>query len=204
MKNDNKAMTWNDVKLYQFLKLKDYLKIEDEAERMLSIAELMFGEEVTDLPLAEFNKKFKELKFLEEPPKTVVPPKKLTINDHKYHLDCMLGNITTAQYIDYINHCKTNDLCKMLSVFVVPDGHKYNDGYDMEEVMNDINMMPVTMVNSISVFMLRQLQLFIRIFHKSSEKKIRRMQLPKKEKEAMIAMMDKAVGIVSLESYPVY
>ena len=200
MKNiDNKeVMTWNDVKLYQFLKLKDYLKIEDEAERMICIAELMFGDSVTDLSISDFNEKFRGLKFMEEPPTPSVPPKKVTVNGNKYYLDCMLGNITTAQYIDYINHCKTGELRKMLSVFVIPEGHKYNDGYDMEEVMKDIDLMPITTVNSISVFMSRQLQLFIQIFHKSSEKKIRKMQLPKEEKKKLIEMMDKAVGIVSL------
>ena len=40
-------MKWNDVTLNQFLELQQIMNIEDDTDKMLSIAELFFGEEKT-------------------------------------------------------------------------------------------------------------------------------------------------------------
>ena len=99
-------MKWNDVTLNQFLELQQIMNIEDDTDKMLSIAELFFGEDVTTLPLPEFNKKMKELDFLqtEVPNNHIV--KKVTINGHDYTIDALLGHISTAQYVDFTNYMK--------------------------------------------------------------------------------------------------
>ena len=66
MSNKDKQMTWYDVTLYQFEKLQDLLKIENEEERLFAIAELLLGEEVTNLPISEFVSATKQLSFLSD------------------------------------------------------------------------------------------------------------------------------------------
>lgn len=198
----NKKMNWYDVKLYQFEKLQEITKIDNEEERLIAIAELLLGEEVTDLPLKDFNEACKQLSFLkEEVPCNSVPPKKVEINGRKYYIDSLLGNITTTQYIDYTNHAKEGSLSKMLSVFIIPEGHKYNDGYDMLQVFSDIDYLPIPIINSIAFFFERQLNKFIEIFQSSSIKKIKKLKFPKETKEKMIEVVKRLVNLVLSHSY---
>lgn len=199
-KNQDK-MTWNDVTLEQFNRLQELVQIEDETERVVAIAEYFLGEDITDLPLAEFKEKVKTLSFLTEPIPEIRLPKKLTINGRKYHMDCLLGNVNTSQYIDYTNHSKTNELNKMMSVFIIPDGHKYNDGYDMVEVMNDINNIPITIVNAAAFFFGKQFATFMKIFQRYSIKEIKKTNLPKAEKERLTEIVENSVD---LALYPLF
>lgn len=58
---EQKIMTWNDITYRQLLDIREASNIEDENERVYGIMEAIFGEDVLDLPLKEFNEKCKEL-----------------------------------------------------------------------------------------------------------------------------------------------
>lgn len=188
-------MKWSDVKLWQFNKLQELSKIENEEERMIEVAEVLLGENVLDLSVAEFAKKMKELNFLKEPIPSNVPPKKITINGVKYYIDCLLGNLTTAQYVDYTNHCKTMDMCKMLSVFVIPEGHKYNDGYNIMKVMKDIEEFPITVVNDMAFFFGKHYSVFMRTLQSYSEKQIKKTKMPKEIEKNLLKMVENSVDL---------
>ncbi len=197
-----KKMTWYDVTLNQFDRLQDTFNIEDETERIITIAEILLGDEITNLPLPEFNEQVKQLDFLkEEIPTKNHPPKNLEINGRKYTMDCLLGNVSTAQYVDYTNHCNVDkpDMAKILSVFIIPEGHKYNDGYDMLQVVNDINSLPIPIVNSTAFFFGKQFSEFMRIFQRYSTKQIKKTKLPKAEKNRLIRILKNSLD---LASYP--
>lgn len=190
-------MKWNDVTLNQFLELQQIMNIEDDTDKMLSIAELFFGEDVTTLPLPEFNKKMKELDFLqtEVPNNHIV--KKVTINGHDYTIDALLGHISTAQYVDFTNYMKEeNKIAEVLSVFFIPKGHKYNDGYDMEEVIRDMGSLPVDIAMSESFFFSRQFAQFIKIFRSYSIKQLKKTNLPKDVKENLTKVVENSVDLV--------
>lgn len=201
--NKNK-INWYDITLLQFKKIQEAITVEDEQEKIIALMQAVFGDSIIDLPITEFNAKVKELDFLKAPIPDSVPPKKLEINGRKYYTDCLLGNITTAQYVDYVNHSKTGDLEKILSVFIIPDGHKYNDGYDMLQVMNDINDLSIVAANNISFFFVRQFHKFTQIFLSYSTKKIKKMKLPKETKKKLIetitTSMDLALSPLYLDS----
>lgn len=198
-KNMNKysKLNWYNVNLNQFILLQDVFKIEDDTEKMISVAEIILGNDVTNLPLKEFNEQMKRLEFLKEEIPSVVPPKKFEINGKKYFMDCLLGNMTTAQYVDFNNHSNTGDFAKMLSVFIIPEGHKYNDGYDMLEVINDIGMLPIPIANSTAFFFGRQFSIFMKIFQRYSAKQIKKTNLPKEVKENMIKIMKDSVNLIT-------
>lgn len=198
-KNMNKysKLNWYNVNLNQFILLQDVFKIEDDTEKMISVAEIILGNDVTNLPLKEFNEQMKRLEFLKEEIPTSVPPKKFEINGKKYFIDCLLGDMTTAQYVDFNNHSNTGDFAKMLSVFVIPEGHKYNDGYDMLEVINDIGMLPIPIANSTAFFFGRQFSVFMKIFQRYSAKQIKKTNLPKEVKENMIKIMKDSVNLIT-------
>ena len=192
----NKKLDWYDVTLLQFNKLQEILEVEDDLERVVLVSELILGDKITDLPLKEYNEAVKKLDFLKEPIPDKNPPHKIEVNGRKYYLDCLLGNVTTAQYIDYINHAKDNDIAKMLSVFMIPVGHKYNDGYDMMQVINDINDIPIPVVNSAAFFFGRQFSKFMQIFQSYSIKEIKETNLPNEIKKNMIKIVKNSVDLV--------
>jgi hypothetical protein len=196
-----KNMTWYDVTLYQFNEIEKAVKIEDDTERVFRLAEIVYGEDVTNLPLKDFNVKVKQLAFLKDEIPNKIPPKKIEVNGRKYFLDCLLGNVTTAQYVDFTNQSNTGDLSKMLSVFVIPEGHKYNDGYDMLQVMDDINSLPIPIVNSIAFFFAKQFNKFMEIFQSYSIKQIQKMKLPKETKANMIKAVKDSMD---LALFPLY
>lgn len=187
-KKENKK-SWYDVTLAQFNALQEINNIEDETERMFQMAEVIFGQDVSDMPLPEFAKKVGELTFLQEEVPIITLPKKIVINDRKYYIDCLLGHITTAQYVDYQNHSVTGEFNKMLSVFIIPSGHTYNDGYDMLQVMNDLLDLPVPIAYSAAFFFAKQFKLFMKIFRRYSIKQLKKTNLTKEEKEAIEKMV---------------
>lgn len=190
-------MKWNDVTLSQFLELQEINKIEDETDKILSLAELFFGEEVTSLSLPEFNKKMRVLDFLKDEIPTNHIVKKVVVNKHEYTIDAVLGHMSTAQYVDFINFSKDeSNIHKTLAVFFIPKGHKYNDGYDMEQVFEDMLSLPVDIVMSESFFFKRQFALFIKIFQSYSKRTMKKTNLPKEMKNNLTEVVDKSVGLL--------
>ena len=196
-------LTWSDIKYRTLLDIREAANIEDENERVYAIMEAVFGEDVLDLPLKDFNEKCKELQFLQKEIPNDLHVKDIKVNGREYYFDGLLGKITTAQYIDFQNYQKNNDEQKSFSVFIIPKGHKYNDGYDMDQVFKDILDMPVPILFSASFFFSRQFELFIRIFRRYSIKQMKKLGLPKEAIENMkkVVNLSTEMMLTPLESY---
>ena len=199
-------LTWNDIKYRTLLDIREAANIEDENERVYAIMEAVFGEDVLDLPLKDFNEKCKELQFLQKEIPNDLHVKDIKVNGREYYFDGLLGKITTAQYIDFQNYQKNNDEQKVFSVFIIPNGHKYNDGYDMEQVFNDILDIPVPVLFSASFFFSRQFELFIRIFRRYSIKQMKKLGLPKEAMENLekVVNLSTTMILAPLESFRSY
>ena len=196
-------LNWSNIKYRTLLDIKEAANIEDENERVYAIMEAVFGEDVLDLPLKDFNEKCKELQFLQKEIPNDLHVKDIKVNGREYYFDGLLGKITTAQYIDFQNYQKNNDEQKSFSVFIIPKGHKYNDGYDMEQVFNDILDIPVPVLFSASFFFSRQFELFIRIFRRYSIKQMKKLGLPKEAIENMkkVVNLSTEMMLTPLESF---
>ena len=201
--NTKHMLTWSNIKYRTLLDIKEAANIEDENERVFAIMEAVFGEDVLDLPLKDFNEKCKELQFLQKEIPNDLHVKDIKVNGREYYFDGLLGKITTAQYIDFQNYQKNNDEQKSFSVFIIPKGHKYNDGYDMEQVFNDILDVPVPILFSASFFFSRQFELFIRIFRRYSIKQMKKLGLPKEAMENLekVVNLSTEMMLTPLESY---
>ena len=100
-------------------------------------------EEIELLPVTEFQKLLPHIDFLTTEPETHTHKFEYEVNGRQYDFRGEFYNITTAQYIDYRSYMdeELKDITKLMSVFLIPKGHEYNDGYDMEQVRNDIGDM---------------------------------------------------------------
>ena len=201
--NTKHMLKWSDIKYRTLLDIREASNIEDENERVYAIMEAVFGEDVLDLPLKDFNEKCKELQFLQKEIPNDLHVKDIKVNGREYYFDGLLGKITTAQYIDFQNYQKNEDEQKSFSVFIIPKGHKYNDGYDMDQVFKDILDMPVPVLFSASFFFSRQFELFIRIFRRYSIKQMKKLGLPKEAMENLekVVNLSTTMMLTPLESY---
>ena len=201
--NTKQMLTWANIKYRTLLDIREASNIKDENERVYAIMEAVFGEDVLDLPLKDFNEKCKELQFLQKEIPNDLHVKDIKVNGREYYFDGLLGKITTAQYIDFQNYQKNEDEQKSFSVFIIPKGHKYNDGYDMEQVFNDILDIPVPVLFSASFFFSRQFELFIRIFRRYSIKQMKKLGLPKEAMENLekVVNLSTEMMLTPLESY---
>ena len=189
-------MNWTDITYRQLLDIREAANIKDDNERVYAIMEVVFGESVLDLDLKNFAMKCKEIEFLQKEIPNDLHIKDIKVNGREYYFDGLLGNITTAQYIDFQNYQKNNDEYKTFSVFIIPKGHKYNDGYDMDQVFNDILDIPVPVLFSASFFFSRQFELFIKIFRRYSIKQMKKLGLPTEAMENLEKVVNLSTEMV--------
>lgn len=201
--NTKRMLTWANITYRQLLDIREASNIEDENERVYAIMEAVFSESVLDLDLKNFALKCKEIEFLQKEIPNDLHVKDIKVNGREYYFDGLLGNITTAQYIDFQNYQKNNDEYKTFSVFIIPKGHKYNDGYDMDQVFNDILDIPVPVLFSASFFFSRQFELFIKIFRRYSIKQMKKLGLPKEAMENLekVVNLSTEMMLTPLESF---
>ena len=201
--NTKHMLTWSNITYRTLLDIREAANIEDENERVYAIMEAVYGEDVLNLPLKDFNEKCKELSFLQKEIPNDLHVKNIKVNGREYYFDGLLGKITTAQYIDFQNYLKNEDEQKTFSVFIIPKGHSYNDGYDMEQVFNDILDVPVPILFSASFFFIRQFELFIKIFRHYSIKQMKKTGLPKEVMENLekVVNLSTQMMLTPLESY---
>ena len=93
--------------------------------------------------------------------------------------------LTTAQYIDFQSYSKDSDYSKMLSVFLVPKGKKYGEGYDALEVINDVSTMPVGEVLGLMGFFIILYRSWSRALLKYSSRILRKAAKREKNQELM-------------------
>lgn len=185
-KKDNE-LTWMDITYRMFKKIQEANEITDAEEKVYAVVQAVYGEQALDLDMRKFVELAKTLKFMNTDIPNDYPLKNhVIVNDREYYFDGMLGEVTTAQYLDFSNYSKAKDELKSFSVFFIPVGHKYNDGYDMLQVFDDLMDFPIPVIISASFFFKRQQELFIKIFQHYSIQKIKKLKLPKRMKEQMI------------------
>lgn len=137
---------WKSVTLEMWEKMNEITQREDEIERVVGFVALfndMTEDEVLALPLDKFKNYVKDLGWMNTPPDIEQPREEYTINGKPYMLTMNFHKLTTAQYIDFQSYSKSDNYSQMLSVFLIPKGCKYNDGYDVMDAINDIRTMPI-------------------------------------------------------------
>lgn len=140
-----KKKSWNDVTIDEFTQIQDSYKDTEmtDEDRTLNLVYLLTDEDPMEMPFTEFQKVLKELQFIKSEVPANPLKKRYELNGKKYRLMQAIDKISTAQYIDYTTYLKNMeddiDYVNILSVFILPeDSVKYNDGYDLETVKNDI------------------------------------------------------------------
>lgn len=199
---DMEKKTWHNITLGQFKELTAITEVKDEY-MMCNIIDLVYGTDSSNMQLSEFNEYLDAVAFMNEDIKPVKKlPDRVTLNGRTYDTGCNLTEVSVAQYIDYQNYCKREKVSynDLLSVIVIPEGRRYNDGYNMTEVKADMDQMPIDLVVSICFFLTRQYQLFTETFQTCLKEKLRTMKIPEKEKQKALELLD-SLDFSNLESF---
>lgn len=163
---------WNNLPLGEYLEI---LKVaadeqtEDIEKQVSYIAILadMSEEDVLAMAIAEYTKLAEQMQFLLEP----APDYKgkitdrINIGQNRYRLTTDYRQITTAQYIDFNHYARTakDNIVELISVFLIPDGKSYNNGYDILDVQRDIrDGLNVPLANAMVAFFLSRLRISIK------------------------------------------
>ena len=185
-------MKWNNISLAKFVEISK-LDTKDELEYTSNLIKIVFDiADPLSLTIPEFKKYVAELDFIKYEPKLPKLQLIYNINGRKYVFKGNVFTITAAQFYDWRGFVKQKpiDYAQCMSVFFVPEGHKYNDGYDMEEVISDINDMPCTDALKMFDFFVQGLQVSHTILLDYLKREFKKMTLQPEQKEAIEKMME--------------
>ena len=194
-------MSYKDITIKMFLQIQDIIKDDEtpDSEKEILIANAIYGTDITELPIIEYKKKMIDLKFLNEKPKDEKLASNYTINGTKYKSSADLASIQANQFIDFQNYAKKEDMIGCISCFFIPEGHKYNDGYDMLKVKEDVGDLPITTGNALAFFFKSQYITLLVLSQRSSLKKMKEVGMSKKKLKEMQEALT-TLGIANLAS----
>ena len=114
---------------------------EDKILRCTALINNIDYDELLNYPLDKTRELIKSVNFLYGEPKKKKLVKNLNLNGKEYYVITDVKDITTAQFIEYnsLMNDVENNLPQLLSLFIIPKGHKYNENYDVKEVVDVIN-----------------------------------------------------------------
>lgn len=143
--------SWKEMKVKHLIQIRDIDKTRNsEDEKNLMVGALLAGMKYDDfiqLPLSKTRTYMEKAQFIRTTkPEKVKARKHYKINGKKYRLDTKIEDLTVAQYIDFqaLDPDSFDErIAELLAVFLIPEGHKYNDGYDIQETVEDIWEMSV-------------------------------------------------------------
>lgn len=184
IKNNWDDITWKEYEQIEQI-LNTDIPSDYKAVHLISVLTGKSVEELEVLPISQFQKFLPALEFLQTEPETHTHQFEYTVNGREYDFRGKIEEITTAQYIDYRAYMseEDKDVIKLMSVFLIPKGHDYNDGYDMEQVKSDIGDMCWLDVRAAAFFFRAWLTAYTLILKSSLQKTLKKTMKGKTLKE---------------------
>ena len=196
-------MNWFNISLKKYIELKDlYLDPElSDEDRLIYQIKILFDIDPLKLKPTELHKYINEMRFLGEKVPKVKLKSTYVLGENTYVLKKDLKDFSVAQWLDWNNFLKEgsdiDNYAKLLSVFFFPDGKDvkdYGEGYDIEQVRNDINnYLSIPDATSIASFFLTYRRASLIASLLSTKRKIMKTPLEKKEKKKIKREMRKLI-----------
>jgi hypothetical protein len=155
--------SFNKLTLGKYAEIREITKDEslDEVDRIVAILSVLTGaseDDILHLPIADFTDLSAKAKFLSADGfQAGRIAKKYKVGEWELIPVTDYRRLETCQYIDFKTYAPDvdNRMVELLSVILVPKGHRYNEGYDILEVQRAIREeMSVTDGVSIAGFFL--------------------------------------------------
>lgn len=137
-------MNWKDITIEKYNQIallqSEGLSEIDLVAAVVAILDGVTTKEVEEMPYALLLLKARSLRFLQKNPIPSIARKSYELAGTKYIPTLNPVELTTAQYIDFQVRAADapEDLAGLLSIILVPEGKKYNEGYSSDDVRNVI------------------------------------------------------------------
>lgn len=207
--------SWRDVTIDEYFNLVDRLSDEGltEYEREVILVSFVMGvteDKVWDMTIGEFKANQLNTAFMKE--FNVARDcnfKTIQLAGEKYDVCTDLHNFTVAQYIDFQTFYaqrkdNTNILASLLACFIIPRGHGYAEGYDVNDLkLKIINGLDILTAEELLFFFLKRYLLLMRAtanYFNWAIRKLKKKGMPTGELEARWEEVKKATldGLRSL------
>lgn len=207
--------SWRDVTIDEYFNLVDRLSDEGltEYEREVILVSFVMGvteDKVWDMTIGEFKANQLNTAFMKE--FNVARDcnfKTISLAGEKYDVCTDLHNFTVAQYIDFQTFYaqrkdNTNILASLLACFIIPRGHGYAEGYDVNDLkLKIINGLDILTAEELLFFFLKRYLLLMRAtanYFNWAIRKLKKKGMPTGELEARWEEVKKATldGLRSL------
>lgn len=162
---------WSDINLSDSYLLDEVIErynsaeVKDYSELYLLLTNIEY-EDLINLSTDQMIEIAKIIGFIFIQPK-IVPFERITIKGKIYEVKYKLEDLITSQYVDINRYLKeSNDnMHTILATVIVPLGKTYNDGYDVNQLANDLlTEIDVQLAKSIFIKLKETLQIIMENF----------------------------------------
>ena len=198
--------TWKDITIEKYDRIarlqSENLGEVDLIAAVIAVLDGVTVKTVEEMPYATLLLKSRGLRFLNSNPLPSIVRKSYTLNGKKYIPTLNPAELTTAQYIDFQVRAvdAPDDLAGLLSVLLIPEGFKYNDGYSSDDVREAIyKYMPIEDAMGLSAFFFALWKMSIRRLLRENRKSCRLLKGKKNRTEAeneLLTAMEKLIKTI--------
>ena len=184
--------SWNHITGEQYWEIFDILNSEaSDLQKQAELIALIEGksvDEILSLDMSAAAELINKLEFLNKFELSKrYHPSSIIIDNKKYNVYTNLANLNVAQFIDYqsfISQPFRDSYDKILSIFLIPDGHEYNSGYNILEVQEVIRtkLSWFEIQNLLNFILVKYVKSYMRI-QAYLTKKVRKEKNPQKKLE---------------------
>lgn len=216
-----KFRNWEEISVNTFSRLRniDYKQDGGEFEMLNANIELLSilcdcdEDVISNLTTSEFTYLLNQTTFLKDMPKVKIEDTYI-INGTTYKVFLSLKQMSVAQYVDFQTYFKDQQkyFKELLSVFLIPKGMKYGEGYNIDDTINDIGeYLSIVDANSILFFFAILFQSLTKVTldcsikdmkkmmkKMTNKEEIEKMEMAIKEMEKAKALTKSGIGYTSL------
>ncbi len=172
-----KIKSWNDVSIDKYYEILDIFKDDSKAEfdKYMSLLALLCDVDedvVYSLDIFKAQAMFNAISWINDfsflkKKGGMGAIKSVVIDGKKYNVCVDLQKFTVSQYIDFQTFWHKKDLEKyygnILAIFLLPEGCKYGEGYDVAELATTIRQkVSIVTANQVCFFFLNSLAISIK------------------------------------------
>lgn len=170
---------------------------------ILSILTDKSEEELLDMPVPQFRALMDKASFLRRPLRSTPVCKTYALGDMTLRPVADIDKMTTAQYIDFQTLAKQPEesVAKLVSCFLLPDGHRYNTDYDMADVHRVIrDHLSVSEAQGLLAFFFETSRRLMLNTLRSSVATLKRANRKKRDRRVTTAMLELQMSILLLRA----
>lgn len=212
-KKESDPFDWENISIDKYYDIKDILDDEEDDDitknvRLVAVMLDKDEQEVWDMDMSQAGDYISRLQFLGKFEIPKHPNMKIKLPGYDLVVIKDLTKINVAQYVDFQNFVKMpmrESMEKILSIFLIPDGCKYNDGYDIIDLQKVIreNLSFRVAEGLLSFFMERYAKLLIHslVYCRRQVRKTKDPEMMEKLKKTEKEVQQKLDSLIHLIGY---